>query len=74
MIWQWLLIGWIVMTLTSFGFYLIGKRRGYRDGKLRARVEEPIRMRLQVLQNGGCPICGAVYRKADVVECCKRGD
>ena len=72
MTWQWIVLQILLLLVTGFVFYMVGKRSGYKFGKTVTESELPIMMRLRVLQTGRCPVCDTVH--GNMVQCCKRGD
>lgn len=52
---------WSVLTISFVALfaYVMGRKVGRREGRTAALAEAPLRLRMDALEHGQCPICSA---------------
>ncbi len=61
---EFLLIGWLAVCFVGLFAYFIGRRVGHKEGRSEALCEAPLRLRIDALERGYCPICNSVSANA----------
>lgn len=49
----------VMIALFALFAYGVGRRIGYRQGRLHGAAEAPLRLRARALDDGCCPLCGS---------------
>jgi hypothetical protein len=59
-----IIVGWLAVCFVGLFAYSIGRRMGHKEGRSAALCEAPLRLRMDALEKGNCPICNSVSTHA----------